>query len=314
MLHPDRPLRSVPIRPLRIRSLPALALAVLAVGFAPPAQAQDWLQFRGPNASGIATSSASLPTEFSHEENVRWSAALGDGIASPVISRGRVFATGMPSPKTFKVFSVEAKTGRELWSKEFAVDTLPTVIPPNTHASSTPATDGERVYVYFSTLGLLAFDAQTGKELWRGKVDEPFYLMAWGAASSPIVHGDLVIFNQDDDLRPALYAFDRLTGELRWKKARPDMLAGYALPVLCTANGRTDLVIAGTGKMKGYDPATGEELWTCNTLLLEPRTTPRGAVQAAAARADFSVARRIGHPRSRVILLIGCPAQPRPVW
>ena len=98
--------------------------------------------------------------------------------------------------------------------------------------------------------------------------------MTWGAASSPIVYKDLVVYNQDDDLDPTLFAFDKHTGKLRWKTKRPDMLAGYALPVICTAGGRTDIVIAGTGKMKGYDPKDGKELWTCNTLLRTIMTTP----------------------------------------
>src|SRR5262249_32350418 len=151
---------------------------------------------------------------------------------------------------------------------------LPAIMPPNTHASSTPATDGRNVYVYFSTLGMLALDATDGHEVWRCPLEQPFYLMAWGAASSPIVYQDLMIFNQDDDLNPMLYAFDKNTGKLRWKTPRPEMLAGYALPVLCTANGRTDVVVAGTGKMQGYDPATGKMLWTCNTLLRTIMVTP----------------------------------------
>jgi outer membrane protein assembly factor BamB len=64
------------------------------------------------------------------------------------------------------------------------------------------------------------------------------------------------------------------TGQVRWKTPRPEMLAGYACPVLCEAGGRTDIVVAGTGKLKGYDPATGKEIWTCNTLLRTVMTTP----------------------------------------
>ncbi|MFN9977859.1 MAG: serine/threonine protein kinase, partial [Phycisphaerae bacterium] len=54
----------------------------------------------------------------------------------------------------------------------------------------------------------------------------------------------------------------------------PDMLAGYSIPVLCEAGGRTDLVVAGSGQLKGYDPATGKELWTCNTLVRTLMTSP----------------------------------------
>ncbi|MGE5190898.1 MAG: PQQ-binding-like beta-propeller repeat protein, partial [Deltaproteobacteria bacterium] len=142
------------------------------------------------------------------------------------------------------------------------------------HASSTPASDGNRVYVYFSTLGLLALDAADGRTVWETPLPVPAYLMDWGAAASPIVYRDLVIFNQDDDLSPTLYAFDASTGKERWRTERPDMLAGYAVPVICEANGQTDIVVAGTGRLIGYDPDSGKERWTCNTLLRTMMTSP----------------------------------------
>jgi outer membrane protein assembly factor BamB len=98
--------------------------------------------------------------------------------------------------------------------------------------------------------------------------------MDWGAGGSPIVYQDVVIFNQDDDLASNLFAIEASTGKLRWKTDRSEMLAGYAVPVMCEANGRTDLVVSGSGKLKGYDPATGKELWTCNTLLRTMMTSP----------------------------------------
>jgi outer membrane protein assembly factor BamB len=251
-----------------------LALGCLLLAFAGRAGADNWTQFRGDNATGVTLSSASLPTEFSDKQNVRWSVKLGEGIACPVVANGRVFATSMSGPQTFKVFCFNAATGKPVWSQELETGPLPPITPPNTPASSTPAVDEENVYVFFSTLGLIAFRVSDGKELWRRPIQQPFYLMAWGAAASPIVYKDLVIYNQDDDLDPTLFAFDKKTGKVRWTTKRPDMLAGYALPVICTAGGRTDIVIAGTGKMKGYDPKDGKELWTCNTLLRTIMTTP----------------------------------------
>ncbi|MFO1483682.1 MAG: PQQ-binding-like beta-propeller repeat protein [Verrucomicrobiaceae bacterium] len=235
--------------------------------------AEDWAQFRGSNGSGVS-SSKNLPQEFSTDKNVAWKVKLGDGIGSPVIKNGRVFTTAMLGDQKLGIFSFDAASGKELWQSDFDTGTLPRITPPNSHASSTPATDGERVYVYFSTIGLIAFDFATGKEVWRHTLPRPAYLMDWGAAASPIVHDGMVIFCQDDDLAPFLVAVDAKTGEERWKTPRKDMLAGYALPVLCEANGRTDLVIAGSGKLKGYDPATGKELWTCNTLLRTIMTSP----------------------------------------
>lgn len=235
--------------------------------------AEDWPQFRGRNGSSVSSSKA-LPAEFSAENKVLWRAKLGDGVAAPVIANGKVFTTAMVGEQTCAVFSHEASSGKQLWKKELPTGALPRITPPNSHASSTPATDGERVYLYFSTLGLVALDAASGTEAWRHEMPKPAYLMDWGAAGSPIVHDGLVIFCQDDDLTPYLIALDAKSGAQRWKTPRTDMLAGYALPVMCEANGRTDIVIAGTGKMKGYDPATGKERWTCNTLVRTIMTSP----------------------------------------
>ena len=247
-----------------------LAMTLLAS----TAVADDWPQFRGPNATGVSTEEHTLPGTFSQTENVLWSADVKEGISSPVVASGCVFVTEMAGPEKFAVIAFDAASGEQLWRQEIETGPLPTIIPPNTHASSTPATDGERVYVHFSTLGLVAFDAADGHLAWRRPLEEPFYLMSWGAANSPIVYEDLVIYNQDDDLGPFLVALDRATGDVRWRTERPDMLAGYSLPVLCTADGRTDVVVAGTGKLKGYDPATGSERWTANTLIRTIMTTP----------------------------------------
>lgn len=235
--------------------------------------AEDWAQFRGSNGTGVAVSK-NLPQEFSSAKNIAWKARLGDGVGSAIVKNGVVYATGMAGEAKAALHALDAATGAAKWRAEFDTGTLPRITPPNSHAASTPAADGERVYVHFSTIGLLAFDAATGKEVWRHSMPRPAYLMDWGAAASPIVHDGLVIFNQDDDLAPFVVAVDAKTGKEKWKTLRKDMLAGYALPVLCEANGRTDLVIAGSGKLKGYDPATGKELWTCNTLLRTIMTSP----------------------------------------
>ncbi|MEQ1861420.1 MAG: PQQ-binding-like beta-propeller repeat protein [Chthoniobacteraceae bacterium] len=245
----------------------------LLLAFALVASAEDWPGFRGRNGSGIS-SGKPVPAAFSFENNVLWRTKLGDGVGAPIIVNGRVFSTAMTDEQTFAVFCHDAAKGTLLWKQDLPAGVLPRITPPNSHASSTPVADAERVYVYFSTLGLIALDASTGREAWRHQLPKPAYLMDWGAAYSPIVHEGLVYLCQDDDLNPYVIAVDAKTGKQRWKTPRPDMLAGYALPLICEAGGRTDLVIAGTGKMKGYDPATGVERWTCNTLVRTIMVSP----------------------------------------
>ena len=264
------------IRRMKSPRSAALLFAVLAsVAAAVPVSsaAEDWPQFRGHNGSGVSAGKP-LPSEFSAEKNVLWRAKLGDGVGAPVIVNGRVFSTAMVGEQRCGVFCHDAATGKLLWRQDLATGVLPRITPPNSHASSTPAADADRVYLYFSTLGLVALDAANGKEVWRHALLKPAYLMDWGAAGSPILYGGMVIFCQDDDLNPYVLALDAKSGNLRWKTPRPEMLAGYALPVICDAGGRTDLIVAGSGKLKGYDPATGRERWTCNTLVRTIMTSP----------------------------------------
>ena len=125
------------------------------------ARADDWPQFRGANSSGVSTATNKLPVEFSLDKNLRWSVELGEGIASPIVVGGRAFATALTGPEQFSVFAFGAADGKPLWRRDMATGPLPPITQPNSQASSTPTADGDRVYVYFSTLGLLAFDAAT---------------------------------------------------------------------------------------------------------------------------------------------------------
>ena len=107
--------------------------------------AEDWAQFRGNNATGVSTGSKNLPVEFSHKENVLWSAEIGEGVACPIVSAGKVVATTMVDEQTFAVLCFDAVTGKELWRQELETGPTPEITSPNTQASSTPAADGERV-------------------------------------------------------------------------------------------------------------------------------------------------------------------------
>ena len=236
--------------------------------------AEDWPQFRGPNGSGVSASKRSLPEKFSTTENKIWATPVGDGIASPVVASGRLFTTAMQGERVMRVLAFDADSGKQSWYRDLPLNDLPPITPPNSQASSTPCADAERVYLYVTTRGLVSLDAASGEVLWEHPLPQPQYLMDWGAASSPVLVDDMVVFCQDDDLNPFLIAVDKQSGVVRWKTDRPEMLAGYSLPVLCEKNGQRDLVIAGTGKLIGYDPATGKERWTCHSLLRTMMTSP----------------------------------------
>lgn len=253
-----------------IRQIAVVTLVMLSI----QAPAEDWPQFRGPNCSGISTGTVPLPVRFSSEENVRWSVPLGDGIGSPVVAAGRVFTSGMIDEQNVGLFAFDASTGRQLWMRSWPVGDVDEIHKTNSLASTTPAADSERVYFYFSTLGLLAVDAETGTDVWRQELPVPYFVFKWGAGVSPVLYRDLVLFCQDDDLSPAFYAFDSRTGDLRWKDDRSDMAVNYTHPVICETDHGDEIVVAGTGLLVGYDPDSGSRRWHARTLLRNIKTTP----------------------------------------
>ncbi|MBI1348256.1 PQQ-binding-like beta-propeller repeat protein [bacterium] len=250
------------------------SVACLTASLTSQSHAGDWPQFRGPNCSGIATDAHDLPSEFSATEQVRWTADVGDGIGGVAIADGRLFVSGMTGPEQVSLFAFDARSGQKLWQRNWETGDLPEIHATNSHASSTPAADDERVYFYFTTLGLLTVDAKTGGDVWQQKLPEPFFVFKWGAGMSPVLHKDMVLFCQDDDLNPTLRAFDRRSGSSLWTDDRSDQAVNYSHPVINTVNGRDEIIVAGTGVLIGYDPSTGKRLWQARTLLRNIKTTP----------------------------------------
>ncbi len=266
---------------MRVRLCAAALLAAFVfLTSSSSGRAEDWPQFRGPNSTGISNTKVALPTTFSATEHVAWVHELGEGIGSPIVVDGRVFSTAMKGQAgkdlRFVVSCFDANSGKELWHREFpaGAEPLPAIHETNSYASATPAADSERVYVYFTRLGLAALNSRDGTTVWENKLPEPFFIFDWGPGMSPVLHGETVFFCQDDDLSPALYAFDRKTGKLRWKDDRGDMAVSYSHPVVCETKSGPELVVAGTGRLLGYDIATGKRKWASQLFCRNIKTTP----------------------------------------
>lgn len=266
-----------------VRAISALALMLLALC---PAliQGEDWPQWRGLNCSGVSTSKHKLPVKFSATENVAWSAELGDGICSPCVAAGRVFVTSMRPEQAgdkaltqFNVFCFDAKSGEKIWQKQYSAGDkpLPTIHETNSYAVSTPAADADRVYLYFTRIGLIALDTQTGEQVWRQPVPEPFFAFDWGPGMSPVLFEDKLFFCQDDDLTPAMYCLDKRTGKILWTDQRSDFAVSYSHPIICQTPAGPEVVVAGTGKLVGYDIQTGRRNWAAEIFCRNIKTTPQ---------------------------------------
>jgi outer membrane protein assembly factor BamB len=254
----------------RLFLLSSLTLALaLSLG-----AAADWPQFRGPKVSGVSDEKG-LPTKWSATTGVTWKTELpGPGTSSPVFIGDRIFLTcytgynvpgkpkGEQSALRRHLLRLDRKTGKIVWDKSFEAK-LPeqdTIRDGHGYASSTPAADAERVFCFFGKSGVFAFD-NNGNQLWQAAVGDKIH--GWGSATSPILHGDLVIVNASVESE-SVFAFDKKTGQEKWR-ARGIKEAWNTPVVVKNVNGKDELIVPIQGKILAFDPNTGAALWNCNT-------------------------------------------------
>ena len=234
-----------------------------------------WPRFRGVHGTGIA--SGDIPLHWSARENLKWRLELpGPGSSSPTVWGDRVFLTcysgygdgkredAGPTDLVRHLLCVDLSSGRVLWTASEkatrAEDPFEGYLREHGYASSTPATDGERVYCFHGKNGVHAYDF-SGRKVWSAETGSRSSAMVWGSAASVLVAGETVVVNAGDEAR-ALLAFDRRTGAELWRMEDPMMEQTYATPVLQPlASGRTDLLVALRGELRGLDPASGAIRW-----------------------------------------------------
>ncbi len=131
-------------------------------------------------------------------------------------------------------------------------------------ASNSPLTDGERVYAFFGSHGLYCLDLK-GDIQWQKDLGRMQTLHAHGEGSSPALRGDKLIVCWDHEAESFLYAFDKRTGQQLWKVSR-DEKTSWSTPVVVDVDGKPQVVVSATKRVRGYDLATGKELWECAGL------------------------------------------------
>jgi outer membrane protein assembly factor BamB len=224
--------------------------------------AEDWPGWRGPRGDGTSQETG-IPVQWSRSENVRWKVPIpGTGHSSPIVWGDRVFLTTCLKQAQQRVLlCLDRHTGKMLWQRTVLTAPLEPKHPLNSYASSTPATDGQHVWVSFlagSDVMLACYDFH-GNRMWMRSPGK-FY-SKHGFCSPPIVYKDLVITNGDHDGDGYLAALDKTTGAPRWRTERPNHTRSYCPPLLIEAAGRMQLVLSGSKCVASYDPDTGKLIW-----------------------------------------------------
>ncbi len=251
---------------------------------------RNWPSFRGPHASGVSDGQGIVARwDGPSSKNIAWKTPIpGLAHSAPIIWGDRVFITTAVSKDerpyfrhglygdydmvekepehSWRVFALDRKTGKVVWEK-----TAHEGVPKNqrhtkaSHANCTPATDGKRVVASFGSEGLYCYDFD-GNLLWKqdlGILNSGWFLdpgYSWGFGSSPILYNDSVIVQCDVQDNPFLAAFDLRDGKRLWRTSR-DEIPSWGTPTIHEGPDRTELITNGTRHIRGYDPATGQELW-----------------------------------------------------
>ena len=268
-------------------ALPAFGEGITNAG-SPTNAVESWPQWRGPLANGVAPT-ANPPVHWSETNHIRWKLAIpGKGHSTPILFGDRVFLTAAvpvgPAQKPvydnapgthdsvpvthrhqFIVLAVNRRDGKVVWTKLLREE-FPHEGGHETGslASNSPVTDGERLYVFLGSRGLYCLDLK-GEILWQKDLGKMQTLHAHGEGSSPVLYRDTLIVCWDHEGDSFLCTFDKRTGKQRWKIAR-DEKTSWSTPLVVENEGKPQIIISATKRVRGYDLATGNMLWECSGL------------------------------------------------
>jgi outer membrane protein assembly factor BamB len=204
---------------------------------------------------------------------VKWKVPVPPGFSSPVIAEDRLFLTGFEDDELFTL-AYRLSDGGELWRKEAPAGKIePFEKSEGSPAASTPATDGERLVVYFGSYGLVCYDL-AGKELWKYALPIGETYNGFGTGSSPVLADGRVVLLRDLERGGQLLCLDLATGGLAWDVSREGCKTSWGSACIWDTPAGKQVVVAGGLRLRGYDLKTGAEVWTVTGLPSYPCTTP----------------------------------------
>ena len=247
-------------------------LFLAATAFGALGATPAWPAFRGLNSSGVA-SEAKPPVKIGPTNSVLWKIQVPWSPSSPCIWDDQIFLTTF-ADNELQTRCYQRADGKLAWSRGVKPEKLETFhSTENSPAATTPATDGQRVVVYFGSVGLICYDRK-GTELWRHPLPVALSGGRYGTTASPLIAGDLVVVNRDQDQDSSVLAVNLRTGKKAWEAPRPDAHGSFGTPIIWQNNGVEEVVMPGSLRLKGYALSTGKEDWVVQGTAAFACTTP----------------------------------------
>ena len=235
-----------------------------------------WNGFRGTGGTG-RSAARGLPTSWNlgNGKNILWQTPVPrHGYNSPVIHGRNIFITGADSEKR-ELYCFDLWTGELLWTAAAtgiagSPTQMPDVSADTGLAASTVATNGKQVCAIFATGDILCTDME-GKRLWAKNLGVPDN--HYGFASSPLMYGNTLIIQYDNNDASRLIALSASSGRELWSKSRKDKIA-WSSPILAKVGGQQAVIVMGNPAVTAYKVSDGEELWRVECLSGEVGASP----------------------------------------
>ncbi len=264
--------------------------------------ADNWAHWRGPLANGTVPK-ADPPITWDAKTNIKWKAEMpGRGSATPIVWGDQIFvvtaiktervAAAADLPKVdpslkvkttaptnyyqFVVMSFDRQTGKLRW-KHTAAEKVPHEghHPTHSYAAGSPTTDGRFLYVSFGSFGIYCYDL-AGNLQWQRDLGRLNTRLGWGEAVTPVVHGDSLLLNWDQERDSSLICLDAKTGKTKWQIAR-DEATSWNTPLVVDYKGQTQVIVNGTKRIRSYDLKNGADIWQCGGMTVNAIPSPVAA-------------------------------------
>ncbi len=226
-------------------------------------EGSGWPQFRGPGGSGVADGQKP-PVEFGPDKNLKWKVPAPGGLSAPIVAGDKLVITAFEDGKLYTL-AYRRADGKEAWRREAPATKIEAYFKKSgSPAASTPATDGQRIFAFFGSYGVICYDL-AGKELWKYEMPTAVTSGNFGTGSSPVVAAGTVVIVRDELKGSKIVALDAATGEPRWQKGRLSP-ASWSTPVVWDTPAGKQVVVAGHVQLIAYDLATGAEKWSVSGI------------------------------------------------